>query len=51
LYALDLLGGWLGGIVGAVVLLPILGLLGTGIAVAMLKLGSFSVIMWVGQGL
>ena len=51
LYALDLLGGWLGGVIGAVVLLPILGLLGTGIAVAMLKLSSFSVIMGVGQQL
>ncbi len=51
LYASDLLGGWLGGVIGAVVLLPILGLLGTGIAVAMLKLSSFSVIMGVGRGL
>jgi spermidine synthase len=41
LYASDLLGGWFGGIVGAVVLLPVLGLLGTGIVVALLKLTSF----------
>ncbi len=41
LYASDLLGGWLGGIVGAVVLLPVLGLWGTGIVVALLKLASF----------
>lgn len=44
LYASDLLGGWFGGIAGAVVLLPVLGLLGTGIVVALLKLTSFTVI-------
>jgi spermidine synthase len=44
LYASDLLGGWLGGIIGAVVLLPILGLVGTCITVALLKLTSFVVI-------
>lgn len=40
LYAADLLGGWLGGILGAVVLLPVLGLAGTGVTVAVLKLTS-----------
>jgi spermidine synthase len=44
LYASDLLGGWFGGIVGAVVLLPVLGLVGTGITVALLKVTSFIVI-------
>jgi spermidine synthase len=44
LYAADLLGGWLGGVAGAVVLLPILGLVGTGIAVAVLKLTSFVIL-------
>jgi spermidine synthase len=44
LYASDLLGGWFGGIAGAVVLLPVLGLVGTGITVALLKLTSFIVI-------
>ena len=44
LYASDLLGGWLGGIVGAVVFLPVLGLTGTCITVALLKLTSFIVI-------
>jgi len=44
LYASDLLGGWLGGIVGAVVLLPVLGLTGTCITVGLLKLTSFTVI-------
>ncbi len=44
LYAADLLGGWLGAIVGAVVLLPVLGLVGTCITVGLLKLTSFIVI-------
>jgi spermidine synthase len=44
LYAADLLGGWFGGIMGAVVLLPVLGLVGTGITVGLLKLTSFIVI-------
>ncbi|MBM9535827.1 fused MFS/spermidine synthase [Desulfobulbus alkaliphilus] len=45
LYASDLVGGWLGGIAGAVVLLPVLGLTGTCLTVAMLKLTSFLVII------
>lgn len=44
LYASDLLGGWLGGIVGAVVLLPVLGLAGMCITVGLLKLASLMVI-------
>jgi len=44
LYASDLLGGWLGGIIGAVVLLPVLGLVGTCITVGLLKLTSLIVI-------
>jgi spermidine synthase len=43
LYASDLVGGWLGGIAGAVVLLPVLGLTGTCLTVALLKLTSFLV--------
>jgi spermidine synthase len=44
LYSSDLLGGWMGGIVGGVVLLPVLGLYGTCIVVVLLKLSSFVVI-------
>jgi spermidine synthase len=44
LYSSDLLGGWLGGIVGGMVLLPILGLLGSCIVVFLLKLSSFVII-------
>jgi spermidine synthase len=44
LYAADLLGGWFGGTVGAVVLLPVLGLVGTCITVGLLKLTSLIVI-------
>jgi spermidine synthase len=44
LYSADLLGGWLGGVLGAVVLLPVLGLIGTCITVGLLKLTSFIVI-------
>jgi spermidine synthase len=44
LYAADLLGGWVGGIVGAVVLLPVLGLTGTCLTVGLLKLTSLTII-------
>jgi len=41
LYASDLLGGWLGGIAGGVVLLPVMGVTGTCVTVALLKFTSF----------
>ena len=44
LYSSDLLGGWLGGIVGGVVLLPVLGLLGSCVVVVLLKLCSFTIL-------
>jgi len=49
LYASDLLGGWFGGIAGAVVLLPVLGFIGTGLTVGLLKLASF-IILYTGFG-
>jgi len=44
LYSADLLGGWFGGVFGAVVLLPVLGLAGTCITVGLVKLASLIVI-------
>ncbi|MFC1717343.1 spermine synthase [Candidatus Poribacteria bacterium] len=44
LYSSDLLGGWLGGVVGGVILLPVLGLLGSCVVVVLLKLFSFIII-------
>jgi spermidine synthase len=43
LYAADLVGGWAGGILGGVLLLPLLGLGATCLAVALLKLASLAV--------
>ena len=44
LYSSDLLGGWLGGVVGGVVLLPVLGLVGSCVVVVLLKLLSFLIL-------
>ena len=41
LYGADLMGGWVGGIAGGVILLPVLGLLETCLLVGLLKLVSF----------
>lgn len=43
LYASDLVGGWMGGVIGAVVLLPVLGLGGTCVTVGLVKVLSFVV--------
>jgi spermidine synthase len=51
LFASDLLGGWLGGIIGAVILLPVLGLTGTCLTVALLKIVSFIIISTEPTGL
>lgn len=40
MYSTDLLGGWFGGIIAAVVLLPVLGLVGTSLVVVMIKASS-----------
>lgn len=45
LYSLDLLGGWLGGLIGSLVLFPILGILEGFIVVVLLKLWSFFVLI------
>ncbi|THB78963.1 MAG: spermine synthase [Desulfobacteraceae bacterium] len=50
-YASDLLGGWLGGIVGAVVLLPVLGLVNTCVTVGLLKMASFIVLTTEPKGI
>jgi len=44
LYGSDLFGGWVGGILGGVVLLPVLGLVGTCAAVGMLKASSLIIL-------
>jgi len=50
LYACDLVGGWFGGIAGAVVLLPVLGIFGTGLLVAALKFASFVLVLTTQKG-
>ena len=44
LYSADLLGGWIGGLIGGVVLLPVLGLLQTCMVVLILKLSSLIIV-------
>ncbi len=50
LYAADLFGGWLGGILGTVALLPVLGLPAACLLVAALKLSGFIVLAAAGRG-
>jgi spermidine synthase len=44
LYSADLLGGWGGGIIAAVVLLPVLGLVGTSLVIVMIKASSLALL-------
>ncbi len=44
LYGSDLVGGWFGGIVAAVILLPVLGLVGTSLVVVMIKASSLIIL-------
>ena len=46
-YAADLLGGCLGGILGGIVLLPLLGLAGTGVTIGMLKIITLILVLQV----
>jgi spermidine synthase len=45
LYGADLLGGWLAGILGGIILLPILGLFNSCIVMVSLKLSSLSLLL------
>jgi spermidine synthase len=45
LYGADLLGGWIGGLIGGVVLLPVLGLIETCMVVLMLKVATLVVLI------
>ncbi|KPJ59509.1 MAG: hypothetical protein AMJ46_10860 [Latescibacteria bacterium DG_63] len=45
LYGSDLMGGWLAGMVGGVVLLPVLGVLNTCLVVVVLKISSITIIL------
>jgi len=45
LYGMDLLGGWLGGIIGGVILLPALGLLGTCVLILMFKASTLIILI------
>jgi spermidine synthase len=45
LYSMDLIGGWLGGVIGGVILLPTLGLLATCGLIFMLKVSTFIILV------
>lgn len=44
IYASDIIGGWLGGVVGGVILLPVLGLFGSCVVAVLLKVSSFFIL-------
>jgi len=46
LYGSDLIGGWISGILGSIVLLPVLGVLETGMVVVLLKIWSLIIAMY-----
>jgi len=45
IYSAELLGGWVGGIITAVLMLPVLGLIGTSLVIVMVKVSSLSVLL------
>jgi len=45
LYSADLMGGWLGGIIGGVVLLPVMGLTNTSLAIVIFKILSLALLL------
>ncbi len=45
LYSADLMGGWLGGIIGGVVLLPVMGLADTSLVIVMFKVLSLALLL------
>jgi spermidine synthase len=45
LYGADLFGGWIGGLMGGIVLLPVLGVMKTCVVIAMIKLSSLSIVI------
>ena len=45
LYAADLIGGWVAGVLGGIILLPVLGLFGACMVVVVLKLSSLSLLI------
>ena len=51
LYGADLFGGWLGGLIGGVILLPVLGLAGTCMVAVMVKVSSLIILSTSGRRL
>ncbi len=46
IYGADLLGGWIGGILGSIILFPVLGIQGSCIVIVLLKLTSLTVLIF-----